>query len=717
MTTQFMRNYIDLINEMKQPQPQQLDEGAAETIAALIKKIPGIGRYIELAQQYKPQLVQILKTSKSGEEVKKKMEDLVAQASVPVSESGLMKQLGGTAAMVGSVLSVAMMNYVGMIEGLFQRAADGEMGTAIAAGAYLGVVPVGLMIIGTMLMFEGDKEQNDAQRKADLQKQNDAKRKADLQKQQGLGEADSGPADIGQIAASLKFLPTTKLARKYQFVANGVPGRMPAMTYTVAAQEQPVVTVTSDGKETQNVAAVNDIIMSGPSQENYVVKAAKFPKLYQGAVGKTVIPEQSPRMVALYRGPQAVTFTAPWGESMVLKPGDYLVKDGDAGYYRIARVEFEQTYNEPKQSVAEAIPTIRGTPKAQPSADYTGEDLVRDANALFTAGGFKLADKEVEPRVDNPKKINTTYYWRKKIKGLTPAQGQVQQLMIEIYNYAPKRTYWAINDWANDGARVTPELAQKLWSLMERTIKDSIDTAERENYWYSMIGNGKKPKGLEEEGMTEQELDELTRRDFLRGAGAALGGAALAGVAGQTQAAAPGSSGTKPTAEFSTTSPLYKVMTIRAICQAEAQGHRRVAGDKPDAFDLTVQKPPYFTGWFDPATIAKAEKVSVNALTNFNRKINPAEYKEYLNLQFEAYRTVDGAYRSFAGKDKKRAAESMAFYEPIYKSLIQNAEQLANKLNQYTAEIYGQKTGLEEEVDEAATPDAVKRIEELIKYK
>ena len=352
-------------------------------------------------------------------------------------------------------------------------------------------------------------------------------------------EADSGPADIGQIAASLKFLPTTKLARKYQFVANGVPGRMPAMTYTVAAQEQPVVTVTSDGKETQNVAAVNDIIMSGPSQENYVVKAAKFPKLYQGAVGKTVIPEQSPRMVALYRGPQAVTFTAPWGESMVLKPGDYLVKDGDAGYYRIARVEFEQTYNEPKQSVAEAIPTIRGTPKAQPSADYTGEDLVRDANALFTAGGFKLADKEVEPRVDNPKKINTTYYWRKKIKGLTPAQGQVQQLMIEIYNYAPKRTYWAINDWANDGARVTPELAQKLWSLMERTIKDSIDTAERENYWYSMIGNGKKPKGLEEEGMTEQELDELNRRDFLRGAGAALGGAALASVAGSVGARVP----------------------------------------------------------------------------------------------------------------------------------------------------------------------------------
>jgi hypothetical protein len=42
------------------------------------------------------------------------------------------------------------------------------------------------------------------------------------------------------------------------------------------------------------------------------------------------------------------------------------------------------------------------------------------------------------------------------------------------------------------------------------------------------------------EGMKEQqELDELTRRDFLRGAGAALGGAALAGVAGSAGARVP----------------------------------------------------------------------------------------------------------------------------------------------------------------------------------
>lgn len=153
--------------------------------------------------------------------------------------------------------------------------------------------------------------------------------------------------DINVITERLRFDTVRKLPRPYQFVENGVVGEMPPMSYTVAAGERLVVTVTSDGKETQSTAAPGDIIMSGPSGENYVVKAAKFPKLYQEDINQTVIPEQGPRLVALYPGPDTVEFMAPWGESMVLKPGDYLVKDGDAGYYRIAKVEYEQTYELP----------------------------------------------------------------------------------------------------------------------------------------------------------------------------------------------------------------------------------------------------------------------------------------------------------------------------------------------------------------------------------
>ena len=166
---------------------------------------------------------------------------------------------------------------------------------------------------------------------------------------------ESDSADINQIAASLQFKTTTKQPKKYKFVADGVPGQMPPMSYTVSNKQQPVVTVTSDGKETQNVAEEHDIIMSGPSRENYVVKASKFPKLYTGGLGSTVVPEQGPRTVAEYTGNTPISFKAPWGEQMVLKPGDYLVKDGDAGYYRIAQAEYKQTYNPLNESTRNSL--------------------------------------------------------------------------------------------------------------------------------------------------------------------------------------------------------------------------------------------------------------------------------------------------------------------------------------------------------------------------
>jgi hypothetical protein len=44
-------------------------------------------------------------------------------------------------------------------------------------------------------------------------------------------------------------------------------------------------------------------------------------------------------------GSQTITFQAPWGEQMILKNGDYVVREADGkGYYRIAKAEFEKTY-------------------------------------------------------------------------------------------------------------------------------------------------------------------------------------------------------------------------------------------------------------------------------------------------------------------------------------------------------------------------------------
>lgn len=152
-------------------------------------------------------------------------------------------------------------------------------------------------------------------------------------------------ADINQIASQMQFQPTSKKKLIYQPAQD--LNNMPALSYIVAQQKMPVVTFTSDGKETQNVAEPNDIIISGPSQEKYVIKAAKFPKLYVGQLGGPIHPEQGPRNVAVYSGNVPVSFTASWGENMVLKPGDYLVKEDEGKYYRIAKKEYEMTYNPP----------------------------------------------------------------------------------------------------------------------------------------------------------------------------------------------------------------------------------------------------------------------------------------------------------------------------------------------------------------------------------
>jgi hypothetical protein len=144
----------------------QLDEGAIETITALAKKIPGIGKYYQMAQQYKPQLIEILKTSKSGKEVKQKMEQLAAGQSATVAESGMMKQLGGLAVGGGSILSTMWMNAMGMIDGVLAHAAAGEVGGAVASGSILGLIPVTLMLFAAMLMFKGSNQSSDEKAQA-----------------------------------------------------------------------------------------------------------------------------------------------------------------------------------------------------------------------------------------------------------------------------------------------------------------------------------------------------------------------------------------------------------------------------------------------------------------------------------------------------------------------------------------------------------------------
>ena len=151
------------------------------------------------------------------------------------------------------------------------------------------------------------------------------------------------------ILASLDYTPVKKkkLVYKYYDLEEGMAARMPKLTYGVNPDSSKVViTVLPDGKETKNVASQGDIIVSGVSGEKYVIRAEKFSKLYVGKIGEDVYPEQGERMVARYEGQSAVSFRAPWGEDMILKNGDYVVREKDgSGFYRIAKAEFEKTYN------------------------------------------------------------------------------------------------------------------------------------------------------------------------------------------------------------------------------------------------------------------------------------------------------------------------------------------------------------------------------------
>ena len=88
MTTQSLRNYIDIINEHSQA-PAQLDEGIlqdiktkAGSVLSQFKSIPGIGKAYQKAKTFAPQLKQIFASAKSGEDVINGIKQLASSKAV-----------------------------------------------------------------------------------------------------------------------------------------------------------------------------------------------------------------------------------------------------------------------------------------------------------------------------------------------------------------------------------------------------------------------------------------------------------------------------------------------------------------------------------------------------------------------------------------------------------------------------------------------------------
>jgi hypothetical protein len=161
-----------------------------------------------------------------------------------------------------------------------------------------------------------------------------------------MSNINSTPA-LTLLIPILTWRTTTKQKIQYTLYSGPIESQ-PLCSYMVnTVPDREVFTFTADGLETKNTAQVGDMIMSGVTGEQYVVRRDKFVKLYDLFDGTTVIPNQAPRLVAEVSTnllPYPIEFTASWGELMVLKPGDFLVLDGD-NVYRIARTEFLESYD------------------------------------------------------------------------------------------------------------------------------------------------------------------------------------------------------------------------------------------------------------------------------------------------------------------------------------------------------------------------------------
>lgn len=150
---------------------------------------------------------------------------------------------------------------------------------------------------------------------------------------------------IEEILPELTFKNVKKKMIRYVRFTGSDYRKMPPLSFWKSTKSINLITTTSDGVETRNTVEVGDYILSGPSKEKYSIKANKLEKLYIRIEDDVIVPEQTSRSVARYTGSKTIWFKAPWGELTVLKTGDYVVKDGSSGYYRIAKKEFENTYN------------------------------------------------------------------------------------------------------------------------------------------------------------------------------------------------------------------------------------------------------------------------------------------------------------------------------------------------------------------------------------
>ncbi|MDI1321197.1 MAG: hypothetical protein PSV36_00530 [Algoriphagus sp.] len=120
-----------------------------------------------------------------------------------------------------------------------------------------------------------------------------------------------------------------------------------------------IITKTSDGVETKNQAKQGDMLVENQTSsfEQYLVKQETFSKKYEieqslergwatyRPIGEILAYRVSNVDFEFFGVVDLLEFEAPWGETTVVKPGDYLVTSPEKNeIYRIAQKEFGETY-------------------------------------------------------------------------------------------------------------------------------------------------------------------------------------------------------------------------------------------------------------------------------------------------------------------------------------------------------------------------------------
>ncbi|MER8777016.1 hypothetical protein [Mesorhizobium sp. M0977] len=140
----------------------------------------------------------------------------------------------------------------------------------------------------------------------------------------------------------------------------GIARKTKAIDARMAKPGEIIVTyITGDGKETQSRPAdAGDMVVRNrcpeTGNEQYLVSSKKFVARYEEPHGKPdadgwseyrpLAPEMLYFIVDKTEGD--FVFTAPWGEEMVAKPGDAIIRNPDdpADTYRVAAKSFKCTY-------------------------------------------------------------------------------------------------------------------------------------------------------------------------------------------------------------------------------------------------------------------------------------------------------------------------------------------------------------------------------------